>query len=107
MIIKVWEGLSPGPIGVYAYASYGPVFMSICVRLSQAEVLSKRLNESSWLLARDLPSPYPTLCISKLNGTFLWNFIINSGLKIFCFALAYRSRKRVIDLALQRWTLRA
>jgi len=30
--------------------------------LSQVGVLSKRLNESSWFLARELPSTRPTLC---------------------------------------------
>jgi len=40
--------------------SHGPV--SVSVRLSQVGVLSKRLNESSWVLARELPSTRPTLC---------------------------------------------
>ena len=38
--------------------SHGPV----SVRLSQVGVLSKRLNESSWFLARELPSTRRTLC---------------------------------------------
>ena len=38
--------------------SHGPV--SFC--LSQVGVLSKRLNESSWFLASELPSTRPTLC---------------------------------------------
>jgi len=38
--------------------SHGPV--SVCP--SQVGVLSKRLNESSWLLACELPSTRPILC---------------------------------------------
>ena len=37
------------------------------------------------------------------NGTFLWNFLPNSGL----FASADRSSNRVINLAQERWTLRS
>jgi len=38
--------------------------MALClsIRLSQVGVLSKRLNESSWVLACELPSTRPTLC---------------------------------------------
>jgi len=36
--------------------------LSVCVRLSQVGVLSKRLDESSWFLACELPSTRPTLC---------------------------------------------
>ena len=35
---------------------------SVSVRLSQVGVLSKRLNESSWALACELPCTRPTLC---------------------------------------------
>jgi len=47
------------------YASAVPAMglcPSVCVRLSQVGVLSKRLNESSWVLACELPSTRPTLC---------------------------------------------
>ena len=37
---------------------HGPV--SVC--LSQVGVLSKRMDESGWFLAWQLPSTYPTLC---------------------------------------------
>ena len=37
--------------------SHGPV----SVRPSQVGVLLKRMNESSWFLAWELPSTYPTL----------------------------------------------
>jgi len=40
--------------------SHGP--LSVCVRLSQVGVLSKRMDESSWILAHELPSTHPTLC---------------------------------------------
>jgi len=40
--------------------SHYPV--SVSVRLSQVGVLSKRLNESSWVLACKLPSTRTTLC---------------------------------------------
>ena len=33
--------------------------LSVCVRLSQVDVLSKRLDESSWFLACELPSTRP------------------------------------------------
>ena len=50
------------PARRYASAdtSYSPVSVRVClsVCLSQVEVL----NESSWFLARELPSTYPALC---------------------------------------------
>jgi len=60
---------------------------SVCP--SQVGVLSKRLNESSWFLACELPSArsYTVLkgnsVISKNKGTSLWNFFLNSGLRKF------------------------
>ena len=36
------------------------------VRLSQAGIVSKRLDESSWFLAWRLPSTYPTLCCKEI-----------------------------------------
>ena len=48
------------------------------------------MNESSWFLARELPSTLPTYTvlkeksvILKNKGTSLWNFVINSGLRKF------------------------
>ena len=43
---------------------------------------------------------------SKNKGTSLWNFFLNSGLEVN-FATAYRSSKRVINSARERWMLRA
>jgi len=39
--------------------------VSVC--LSQVGVLSKRLNESSWFLAGELRSTYPTLCYKDIH----------------------------------------
>jgi len=36
------------------------------VRPSQAGIVSKRLDESRWFLARRLPSAYPTLCYKEI-----------------------------------------
>ena len=43
--------------------SHGPV----SVRPSQVGVLLKRLNESSWFLACELPSIRPTLCLKEIR----------------------------------------
>ena len=63
-----------GALPARCYASTGTshdpvsVCLSVCVCvcvsvcLSQVGVLSTRLNESSWLSARELPSTRPTLC---------------------------------------------
>jgi len=85
--------------------SHGPV----SVHPSQVGVLSKRINESSWFLARELHSTYPTLCYteihvpSKIRVTSLWNFAPNSGLRKFRHGI---SSKHAINLARERWTLR-
>ena len=42
--------------------SHGPVSVRPSVCPSQVGVLSKRMNESSWFLASELPSTRPTLC---------------------------------------------
>ena len=57
-----------------AGTSYGPV--SVCLCPSQVGILSKRLNESSWFLAWELPSTYLHYVkgnsgISKNKGTSL------------------------------------
>jgi len=62
--------------------SHGPV--SVCPCLSQVGVLSKRLNEASWFLARELLSTRPMLLTanlarSKNKGTSFWNSVPNSG----------------------------
>ena len=57
----------------YASAMYAVVMCpSVCpsvrpsVRPSQAGILSKRLDESSWYFARRLPSTDPTLCCKEI-----------------------------------------
>jgi len=54
-----------------AGTSYGPVSVSVCLPVSLSVPvcrsvtslcsISKRVNESSWFMARELPSTYPTL----------------------------------------------
>jgi len=44
------------------YYSHGPVSVRPSVRPTQVGVLLRRLNESSWFLACELPSTRPTLC---------------------------------------------
>ena len=41
--------------------------VSVTLCLSQVGVLSKRLNESGWFLARELLSAYPTLCYKEIR----------------------------------------
>ena len=86
----------------------------VCVRLSQVGVLSKRLDESSWLLACELPSVHPSYTvlkgnsvISKSKGTSLWNFVLNSGLRKFRHGMSnvetcYQHSSKKVE-----WTLRA
>ena len=90
--------------------SHGPV--SVClsvrvrVRLSQVGVLSKRMNESGWFLARELHSTYPTLCYKEIHVPSKIRVppsgILLQTLDLENFATAYRSSKRVINLARER-----
>ena len=67
--------------------------LSWCVRLSvrpsQAGIVSKRLDESSWFMVWRLPSTYPTLCYkemsvsSKITVLPCGTFLPNSGLGKF------------------------
>jgi len=45
------------------------VSLPVCVCLSQVDVLSKQLDESSWFLARELPSTYPTMRKNEIRVT--------------------------------------
>jgi len=60
---------------------------SVC--LLQLGVLSKRMDESCWFLAWELPSTHPTLCSKEIQGhskirvLSSWNFATNSGLRKF------------------------
>ena len=86
---------------------------SICSsdRLSQIGVLSKRLDESGWVSVWELPSTYPTLCFIEIQVPLkirvLFSGTLLQSLDLENFATAYRSSKRVINLARERWTLRA
>jgi len=91
-----------------ACTTCGPVSVCLCVRLylSQVGVLSIDL-----VLAWRLLSANPTLCCAEIqvftkiivlpSGTFSWTPDLEN------FATAYRSSKRAINLARERWTLRA
>ena len=88
-------------------ASYGPVSVSVC--LSQVGVPSKRLNESGWFLARELPLTYPTLCCKEIQVSskirVLHAETLLETLDLENFATAYRIVERAINLARQRWTI--
>ena len=88
--------------------SYCPVFVSVCECLSDTSRYS--VNGLIWFLASGLLSTSPTLCfkeiqVSKNNGTFHWNFFLNSGLsprhidRRTCYQLS--SRK----VHAQNWTV--
>ena len=101
------------PARRYASAGtiYGPV--SVCVCLAQAGVMSKRMNESGRFLAWQLPCTCRPLCYKEVrvpstirvlpSGTLLQTL----DLEVRTFASAYRSSKRVINFARERWTIRA
>ena len=82
--------------------------LSVCLCLSQVGVLSKRLNESSWFLARELPSNYPTPCCkesSKIrvlpSGTLLQSLYLEN----FCHGISII--EACYQISWERWTLRA
>jgi len=90
--------------------SHGPVSVSVSVSVkSRCSIETDgRIKVVFWRV-NFLP---PVLhCVKRKfgylqnKGTSLWNFVLNSGLENF--ATAYRSSKRVINLARERWTLRA
>ena len=63
---------------LYIHVYTCPVSVYLSVRSSQAGILSKRLDESSCVLAWRLPSIYPTvlkgnLGPSKNKGPAIWN----------------------------------
>jgi len=92
------------------YYGYGPVSVFVCLCLSQVRVLSKRLNESGWFLAHELLSTYPTQCYKEIQVSSKITVLLTGTLlqTLDNFATAYRSSiKRVINLARERWTLRA
>ena len=92
-----------------AGTSYGPVSVSVC--LSQVGVLSKWMDRSSWFVACVLLSTYPTLCYKEIQVCTKIRVLPSATLSQTPdsgnFASAYRLSKRIIDLAGERWTLRA
>jgi len=83
-----------------ADTSYGPV--SVCP--SQFGVLSKRLNKSSWW---ELSSTCPTLCFKEIRVSPKIRVLPAGTPDLENFTTAYRSSKRVINVARQMWTPRA
>jgi len=49
------------------------LWLGVCVCLSQVGVLSKQMNESRWVLARELPLTYSTLCCKEIILGYLQN----------------------------------
>ena len=83
--------------------------LSVCICLLQVGVLSRRMNESSWVLAWELFSTYPACILRKfgyLQSKVLSFRALSQTPDLENFATAYRSSKRVINFARQRWTLR-
>ena len=84
--------------------------MGLCpsVYPSQVAVLSKRMNESGWCLAWELHSTHShaTLCYKEVHVPSeiraLHSGILLQTLDLENFATAYRSSKRVINLAGER-----
>jgi len=69
---------------VYAVVVYPSLCRSVC--LSQAGVVSKRLDKSSWFLAWRLPSTYPTLCYKVIcvsSELEYFSFVRYSGFRQF------------------------
>jgi len=85
--------------------------MALCLCLSQVSVLLKQLNKSGCFLAWELLTTYPTLFCKEIelplkirvlpSGTLLQTLDLEN------LATTYRSSKCVINLARERWTLRA
>ena len=92
--------------------SRGPVSVSVSVSVSVTSPSSTKTAERIWLvLARELHSTYPTLCYKEIHVRLkirvLPSGIMLQTLDLQNFATAYRSSKRVINLAPEKWTLRA
>ena len=80
------------------------VAMALCLCLSQVGVLKKLLDESSWFLAWGLLSTCPTLCFKEIQ---ISSKIRDFSPERYSKLAAYRSSKRVVNLAREKWTLRA
>ena len=99
----LWNLFLPARRYASAGTSYGPVPVSVTSRCSIET--AERLE---LVLAWELSSTYPTLCYNDIqvppktiiSGTLLLTLDLEN------FATAYRSSKRVINLARERSTLR-
>jgi len=87
---------------VLAVAVCLSVHPSVCpsVRPSQAGILSKRLDESSWFCHDGFLPSIPHCAIkksaaAKITATFFWNLVPNSGLGQFCHKSVVLSTKLV------------
>jgi len=91
------------PVRRYASAatSYVALYPSVC--LSQVGVLSKRKEESSWFLSLELPSTHPILREKEIRVPSQIRVLPSGTLSqtpdLENFVSAYRSSKRVINLA--------
>ena len=83
--------------------------MAPCLCVSQVCVLLKRLNKSGCYLVWELPSTYPILCYKEIQVPSKIRVLVTflQTLDLENFATAHRSSKRVINLARERWLLRA
>jgi len=101
------------PVRRYATAgtSYGPTSVCVCVYvcLSRVGVLLKRMDESGWFLAWELPLTYPTVCRKEIQVSSkiraLPSRTLHQSADLENLAAAYRSSKRVTNLTRERWTL--
>ena len=75
---------------------------SLSVRLSQAGIVSKRLDESSWFWHGGFLPPIPHCVIRKFGylqnkGTWLWNTVTNSGLRKFLHLKSIVLSTKLVD----------
>jgi len=82
----------------------------LCLSVTSRGILSKRMNESSWFWALELPSTRPTLCSKKIRVSpkirVLPSGTLSQTPDLENFASAYRSSKRVMCYQLSSTTWR-
>jgi len=90
--------------------------MQLCYASARASsgrvsVYCRKVRQSSWLLAWKLLLTYSTLCYKDIQVSTKIGVPFSGTFPKLCtlqnFAMAYRSFKRVINLARYKWTLRA
>ena len=84
--------------------SYGPVSVSVC---HKSVFYRNGMKGIFWVLAWGLLSTSHTLCFKEIQLRVLpsGTYFLNSGLRQFCHNISIA--ERVINLARERWTLRA